>query len=83
MSDPDIRNWIQLHGIGIHEGPQGSAWAHIPIPCTQLTPDGLCALNGSPRRPVMCGQWPYQPADLIGFEKVCTYSFVEVADAAV
>ncbi len=74
-SNPDIHNWVGLHGIKLLD-IDGGVFAMLPIPCTALTEDGLCSLYGTPERPELCSHWPASPSALIGIEDVCTYSFV-------
>ena len=77
---PDVRHWVELHGIQLEEvhHPSGvtGIFARIPIPCSALTPDKRCGLHGTPERPAMCAGWPFGSGDLSDLKEVCTYSFV-------
>lgn len=74
-SSPDIRRWIELHGIRLTQR-DGGTFAHIDVACSALTEEGMCSLMGSPERPELCSHWPATPSALEGLEDVCTFSFV-------
>lgn len=73
-TDPDVSNWVRLHGIDLVER-DGRTLARIPTPCTALTSDGRCGLHGQPERPNLCAAYPAAPASLDGVKDVCTFSF--------
>ena len=73
----DVRHWIELHGIRLREHG-GGVWAYVPLPCSALTPEGMCGLQGKPERPELCGvfpsgQWQLDELKFMGAD--CTYSF--------
>ena len=77
LSLADVQNWIELHGIKLRE-VNGGVFAYIPIPCTALTPEGLCGLYDKPERPILCGISPVGPEELDELKFMgadCTYSF--------
>jgi Fe-S-cluster containining protein len=73
-ANPDIRTWIELHGLDIYEADGGS-WLRLATPCTALQPDKSCGVYGTPLRPQMCADWPQIPRQLQGLEAVCGFSF--------
>ena len=47
--------WVELHpGLRM----TAANVIHIEVACSALTPEGRCALFGTPARPQMCGDWP-------------------------
>ena len=80
-SNPDVRNWVELHGIRL-QNIDGGTFAFLQVPCSALTEEGLCSLYGKPERPDLCNHYPMTPPALTGVEDVCSYSFTsEVAHA--
>ncbi len=79
-SDPDIRKWVELHGVRLIDH-DGGTFAMLPQRCSALTEEGLCSLYGTSERPDLCSQWPASPAALLGVEDDCSYKFVEVSHA--
>lgn len=75
LTNLDVKHWVELHGVKLHEA-DGGVWATIRIPCSALTPEGLCSLHGTPDRPDLCEKWPFGPRDLVGLPE-CSYSYVE------
>lgn len=75
-TDPDVSNWVRLHGIEMVER-DGRTLARVPAPCTALDTLGRCSLYGQPERPALCGAFPAAPASLAGVEDVCSYTFTE------
>lgn len=78
-SNPDVRKWIELHGIRLTER-DGGVFASLEMPCHALTEDGKCGVYGTDARPDMCEEWPARPEQIAEFEEVrevCTYSFIE------
>lgn len=73
-ADPDVSNWIRLHGIEMFDR-HGRTFARIPTPCLALGESGRCLLYGQPERPALCAAFPAAPASLDGVEAVCTYTF--------
>ena len=74
----DYVAWAKLHDVAIYTDAAERLVARLPIPCSQLTSDKLCALFGSDERPDMCGRYPRTVRELKGVEDVCTYTFEEV-----
>ena len=75
----DYVHWAALHDVDIYE--QGDRLvARLPIPCSKLTDDKMCALFGSNERPDMCSRYPRTVRELKGIEEVCTYTFEEVEE---
>ena len=72
--DPDIKNWVELHGVKLVE-LDGGTFAMLRQPCSALTEDMKCSLFGTPERPALCSEWPATPAALVGVEDVCSFSF--------
>lgn len=75
---PDVKRWIELHGIKLIRKEQG-VWAYIPTPCSALN-ENRCGIYED--RPNVCRTWPTSQADIdelhdfLG-EKVCTVTGVE------
>lgn len=76
-TDPDIKHWIELHGIAVRE-LDGGAFAFLPQPCSALQADKSCGLHGSDAKPALCNAFPATPQALLGLDD-CGYSFVEAA----
>ncbi len=76
-TDPDISNWVRLHGIDLVERGDRTL-ARIPVACTALDQHGGCSLYGQPERPYLCDAYPAAPASLDGVRDVCTYTFRDV-----
>lgn len=74
QTDPDVANWIGLHGIELFER-DGRTLARLPIPCSALDETGHCRLYGLPERPRLCAAFPDTPAALDGVSAVCTFAF--------
>ena len=75
-TDPDLSNWVRLHGIELVERGDRTM-ALVPTPCRALDDHGRCGIYGQPERPQLCGAFPAAPASLDGVEAVCTYRFTE------
>ena len=75
-ASPDIRKWIELHGLRLTQW-NGGTFVHLDVACSALTEEGMCSLIDSPDRPEMCSQWPATPAAMEGLEDVCTFSFAQ------
>lgn len=75
-SDPDIRRWVELHGIQLAE-IGGATYAVISHRCSALTEDLKCSLYGTPERPQLCSEWPATPSAMVGHEDHCGYSWEE------
>ena len=75
-SDPDIKNWIELHGIRVIQIGEAT-YASIPNRCSALADDKTCSLYGSATRPQLCSHFPATPAALTGLEAECSFSFVD------
>ena len=78
LTHPDVRKWIEYHGIALksvtREGQTG-AFASIPLKCSKLTTDLKCSVHGTPEKPNLCNEWPFDPSNLVGLEDRCTFSF--------
>lgn len=74
LRDADLAAWVRLHGIELL-ARQGRVLARLPVACTALDDAGRCRIYGQPERPSMCAEFPAVPADLLGLESVCTYTF--------
>ena len=77
--EKDVRHWLNLHGITLSERG-GQVWAKISVPCSALTEDRRCGLFGTPERPKLCNDWPFNQVEIDQLdaqmgEKTCTYSF--------
>lgn len=71
--NPDIVRYFQLHGIEVKWW--GSLpLAFVPLRCEALEPNGDCALYGSPERPSICGEGPFNPWAAQAFSH-CSYTF--------
>lgn len=75
LRQPDLASWARLHGIELTEWHQGRVLAKLSLSCSALDGDGRCSLYGQPERPDLCATFPFAPADLLGLESVCTYTF--------
>jgi Fe-S-cluster containining protein len=75
-SNPDVRKWIELHGVRL-QNLDGGVFAFLQTPCSALTEEGMCGVYGTDARPDLCSHFPATPAALTGVEDVCTYSFKE------
>ena len=76
-TNPDIRHWIELHGVSLRER-DGGMFVLLSQPCSALQGDSSCGLYGKPERPELCASWPATPAALEPVASVCSYSFEEV-----
>ena len=74
LQQADMLAWVRLHGIDVVEWA-GWTMARIPIPCTALDGEGRCSLYGMPERPTICSSFPVAPADLLGIDAACTFTF--------
>ena len=75
---PDVRHWLELHGIALRESA-GQVWANIPLPCSALQPDKSCGLYGEAGRPQLCSVWPFNQEEIDEVNAKgagCTYSFI-------
>lgn len=85
FTSADAKAWVELHAVNgrhirVRMAEGGICWMDIPIPCSALTPDGMCGLMGKPERPKSCDDFPTSQVDIdlvdeITGEKVCTYEF--------
>jgi Fe-S-cluster containining protein len=75
-TNPDIKKWVELHGITVKE-VGGGMFAFLNLPCSALTEEGMCSLMGTADRPELCSHWPATPEAMAGLEEVCTYSFTQ------
>lgn len=75
-TDPDVKNWIELHGIAVITVGEAT-YAVINRPCVALNPDKSCSLYGTSARPQLCSEWPATPAAMTGLEDQCSYEFRE------
>ncbi len=74
-SDPDVRNWIELHGLHVQQ-ISGATFVNVPKPCLALGEQGECTLYGKPERPQVCASYPATPDALNGILE-CGFSFTE------
>ena len=78
-ADPDVSNWVRLHGITLVER-DGRTLAYVPTVCQALDDTGGCRLYGQHERPALCSAFPAAPRSLDGVEDVCTYAFTQRSD---
>jgi hypothetical protein len=78
-SDPDVKHWIELHGIQIVQIGVVT-YASIPTPCSALNSDGNCGLYGQPSRPRLCAAYPATPEALAGVEDQCSFDFIPIGE---
>lgn len=77
MDDPDVKNWVELHGISLLRVGEAT-YAVLNRKCSALASDNkTCTLYGKPERPGLCSEFPATPAALTGLETECGYSFRE------
>lgn len=79
----DLRRWLELHHVGISTF-DGRVLAHIEVPCSQLTDEGMCAAFGTSLRPQMCEEFPVFPEQLsvCGLTEKCSYKFIPLEEVA-
>jgi hypothetical protein len=92
--NPDYEAWLGLHGLPVNQVqllPTDTSYSvisdgttRVPVAwihraCRALQADGSCALYDQPDRPQMCGDWPYEPLNLLTMsragQRACGYHF--------
>ena len=74
-ANPDIKHWIELHGVRLVQ-QDGGTFVVLNLQCEALQEDSSCGLYGKPERPELCSAWPATPAALAPVADVCSYSFI-------